>query len=137
MCAPGDCNFFVHGLLTTFGVAMVAGILGLRCGAAAAAAKPPAAAKPGVTAAAAPEQQRGSADPTSSNRAESSQAQVLEEALSIDSIAAEAAARPAVQLPSQYAVKGVIDPQSHLFSGERAAAVCVYTPQPGASKDHN
>lgn len=43
--------------------------------------------------------------------------QILEESLSVDVVAAEAAARPAAQEPSQYAVKGVIDPQSALFSG--------------------
>lgn len=43
--------------------------------------------------------------------------QILEENLSVDVVAAEAAARPAAQEPSQYAVKGVIDPQSALFSG--------------------
>lgn len=131
MCAPGDCKFLVERLLTTCGVAMVAGILVLQCEAAPAPAKPPAAAKPSVTAAAvAPQQHQGSADPPSSNRPESSQSQVLEGGLSIDSIAAEAAARPAAQLPSQYAVKGVIDPQSPLFSGERGCCclrVCTPT----------
>jgi hypothetical protein len=125
---------------------MVAGILLLQCEAAPAPAKAPAAGKPSVTAAAAaaPQQQQRGVDPPSSNKAESSQPQVLEEALSIDSIAAEAAARPAVQLPSQYAVKGVIDPQSPLFSGERGCCrLCVdtqggcivLTPQPSTNTD--
>lgn len=51
-------------------------------------------------------------------KAESGQQQLVAEGLSIDSIAAEAAARPAADLPSQYAVKGVIDPQSPQQSGK-------------------
>lgn len=42
---------------------------------------------------------------------------MVEGGLSIDIVAAEAAARPAEQLPSDYAIQGVIDPQSPLFSG--------------------
>jgi hypothetical protein len=59
--------------------------------------------------------------------------QLIEEGLSIDIVAAEAAARPAVLLPTHYAVKGVIDPQSALFSGEWAAASTASHPLPTRS----
>lgn len=48
--------------------------------------------------------------------------QIVEGGLSIDIVAAEAAAQQASEQPSQYAVKGIIDPQSQLFSGRLSAA---------------
>lgn len=41
----------------------------------------------------------------------------LEGGLHVDSIGAEAAARPAGELPAKYPVKGLIDVQSPIFSG--------------------
>lgn len=87
------------------------------------------AAQPGAAAAAHPQAQPyarpdsddqagGSASSESVVLLDESGHQILEESLSVDVVAAEAAARPAAQEPSQYAVKGVIDPQSALFSGE-------------------
>lgn len=71
------------------------------------------------TGAAAAAQRIGSAPAVAqwnSNNPESAKA-ILQQGLTIDIVAAEAAARPAEQLPSQYLVHGVIDPQSPLFSG--------------------
>lgn len=71
----------------------------------------------GAEAAAGPATQVMFADAADSVVTSSTGHQIVEGGLSIDIVAAEAAAQQASEQPSQYAVKGIIDPQSQLFSG--------------------
>lgn len=77
----------------------------------------------GAEAAAGPATQVMFADAADSVVTSSTGHQIVEGGLSIDIVAAEAAAQQASEQPSQYAVKGIIDPQSQLFSEEPGVLV--------------